>query len=216
MTVTPEIGRSLARDGYSAADAERRVRELNERHAESNRDRMRSIFKDVPVIYGFTGKAPLGHVAGPLLERYFHSGAGGEIGSGRTSGAMLGLFAPSSMTAASGLTGPERLAAYRQDVCHFSDDRLTRAQKLDFVHRLLARDMAEVRMFLDRIEGYVASLDDSAREAPDFARAREAIARDDAARACVRPRCRRPPRARMIDVAQRLLAHAAERADSRG
>ena len=59
------------------------MRELNERYAQSNRDRMRSIFKDVPVIYGFSGKAPLGPTAGAVLDRYFQSGAAGDIGSGR-------------------------------------------------------------------------------------------------------------------------------------
>jgi hypothetical protein len=219
LTATPEVARSLARDGYSLADAEQRVRDLNERHAESNRDRMRSIFKDVPVIYGFSGKAPLGHAAGPLLERYFRSGAGSEIGSGQASTALLGLFGPSSMTAASGLTDGERLAEHRQDVCHFSDDRLTRAQKLDFVHRLLARDTAEVRMFLDRIESYVASLRDAERVEPDLLRARQAIAGDAAARerylAFARDADEPAVRARMIDVAHRLgwLSPAEQRAE---
>jgi hypothetical protein len=221
MTATPEIARSLVRDGYSAADAQQRVRELNERHAESNRDRMRSIFKDVPVIYGFTGKAPLGHAAGPLLDRYFRAGAGSEteIGSGRASGALLGLFGPSSMTAASGLTDGELLAAHRQDACHFSDDRLTRAQKLDFVSRLLARDMAEVRMFLERIESYVASLGNAGRAEPDLLRVREAIARDAAARerylAFARDADEPAVRVRMIDVAHRLgwLTPAEQRAE---
>ncbi len=102
-SASAEIGRSLVRSGHSPADAERLSRVLNERHGESNRDRMRQIFKDVPVIYGFSSKAPLGRTAGPLLERYFQSGAGGEIGSGRASAKLLGLFAPSSMTVTAGL-----------------------------------------------------------------------------------------------------------------
>src|SRR4249920_3176511 len=56
-TASAEIVRSLVRAGYSANDAESLARMLGERHAESNRDHMRDIFKDVPVIYGFSGKA---------------------------------------------------------------------------------------------------------------------------------------------------------------
>src|SRR5947208_8432073 len=52
-----EIGRSLVRSGHSADDAQRLSRLLDERYAESNRDRMRNVFKDVPVIYGFSSKA---------------------------------------------------------------------------------------------------------------------------------------------------------------
>src|SRR6476469_10128561 len=47
-----EIVRSLVRAGHSPSDAEQLSRVLVERHADSNRDRMRQIFKDVPVIYG--------------------------------------------------------------------------------------------------------------------------------------------------------------------
>ena len=73
-----EIARSLVRSGHSPADAERRRALLSERYGQSNRDRMRHIFKDVPVLYGFSSKAPLGRTAGPLLERYFQIGAGGR------------------------------------------------------------------------------------------------------------------------------------------
>ncbi|TMK08623.1 MAG: hypothetical protein E6G75_22050, partial [Alphaproteobacteria bacterium] len=148
-SASAEIARSLIRSGHSPADAERLSRQLNERHGESNRDRMRQIFKDVPVIYGFSSKAPLGRTAAPMLDRYFQSGASGEIGSGRASPRLLSLFAPSSMTAATGSSDSDSHAGFRQDVCHFSDDRLSAAQKLGFVHQLLNREMAEVRMFLD-------------------------------------------------------------------
>src|SRR6266700_4999132 len=70
-SASAEIARSLIRSGYSSADAERMSQILSQRHGESNRDRMRLIFKDVPVIYGFSSKAPLGHSAGPMLDRYF-------------------------------------------------------------------------------------------------------------------------------------------------
>src|SRR6202165_1588869 len=58
-----EIARSLVRSGHSQMDADRLARGLGERHGESNRDRMRHIFKDVPLIYGFSSKAPLGPAA---------------------------------------------------------------------------------------------------------------------------------------------------------
>jgi hypothetical protein len=177
-----EIGRSLIRSGHSRADAERLVRALKERHGESNRDRMRHIFKDVPVIYGFSSKAPLGPTAASTLDRYFQSGTSGEIGSGRASPKLLGLFAPSSMTVASGSSDSDPHAGFRQDVCHFSDDRLSPAQKLGFVHQLLNREMAEVRMFLDHIEKYAASLSETERQVPAVARVLGEIARDKAAR----------------------------------
>ena len=203
-----EIARSLIRSGYSPAEAERQSQVLSERHGESNRDRMRLIFKDVPVIYGFSSKAPLGATAGPMLDRYFQPGSSGEIGSGRASPKLLALFAPSSMTVASGLTDVDPGAAFRRDVCHFSDDRQPVAQKLDFVHQLLNRDMAEVRMLLDRIEKTVASMSDAERLAPSVVRALDAIAQDTAARtrylAFVRDADQPAVRARMIELAGAL------------
>ena len=64
-----EIARSLVRSGRSQVDADRVSRALGERHGESNRDRMRHIFKDVPLIYGFSSKAPLGPMAASTLDR---------------------------------------------------------------------------------------------------------------------------------------------------
>jgi hypothetical protein len=192
---------------------------LNERHGESNRDRMRHIFKDVPVIYGFSSKAPLGRTAGPMLDRYFQSGASGEIGSGRASPKLLSLFAPVSMTVATGSSDSDRHAGYRQDVCHFSDDRLSAAQKLAFVHQLLGREMAEVRMFLDHIEKYAASLSETERQMPAVSRALDEIARDEAARKryldFVRDADQPAVRARMIGVAANLgwLSPAEKRAE---
>ena len=68
----------MLRSGHSAADTGRLVRALNERHSDSNLDRMRQIFVNVPVIYGFSSKAPLGATAGPLLDRYFQPGSGND------------------------------------------------------------------------------------------------------------------------------------------
>src|SRR5256886_17558639 len=112
-SASAEVGRSLVRSGYSRADAERLSRALSARHGESSRDRMRLIFKDVPVIYGFSSVAPLGPTAGPMLDRYFQSGSGSEIGSGRASPKLLAMFSPSSMTVASGLSDSDAGAGFR-------------------------------------------------------------------------------------------------------
>jgi hypothetical protein len=218
-SASAEIGRSLVRAGHSPADAERLSRELNERHGESNRDRMRQVFKDVPVIYGFSSKAPLGRTAGPLLERYFQSGARGEVGSGRASAKLLGLFAPSSMTVTSGLNDSDARAGFRRDVCQLSDDRLSPAQKLGFVHEVLGRDMAEVRMFLDHLEKYSGSLGDAERQALPVSAALNAIAQDERARGRYLEFARDADdpavRARMLELARGLgwLSPAEQRAE---
>ena len=207
-SASAEIARSLVRSGHSAADAERLSQVLNERHGESNRDRMRRIFNDVPVIYGFSSKAPLGTAAGPLLDRYFQSGTGGEIGTGRASAKLLSLFAPSSMTVGAGVKDSDPDSGFRRDVCHFSDDRLSPAQKLGFVHDLMGREMAEVRMFFDHIEKYTAVLDERERAAPSVASALDAIARDGSARTryldFARDADQPAVRARMLDLARRV------------
>jgi hypothetical protein len=207
-SATGEVGRSLQRAGYSLADADRVTKMLNEQHGDSNRDRMREIFKDVPVIYGFSSKAPLGASAGPVLERYFQGGGASEIATGHPSPKLLALFAPVSMTSTTGLHDADPQAAHRRDVCEFADDRLSTADKLGFLHTLLARDMAEVRMFLDHIERYIASLAAGDRSAPTAAAALEAIAHDGAARSryleFARDADQASVRTRMIDVALRL------------
>jgi hypothetical protein len=177
-----EIGRSLVRAGYTPVDADRRARKLKELYGDSNRDRMRHIFADVPVIYGFSSKAPLGPSAASLLNRYFQSSVSSEIGAGRASPKLLSLFAPSSMTVTAGLRDSDSDAGFRRDSCHFSDDRLSEAEKLAFVHALLGREMAEVRLLLDRIERYVASLSEADRHNPAVAQILSDIARDKDAR----------------------------------
>src|SRR5208283_2624265 len=203
-----EIERSLRQSGYSRAAAERLFRVLSVRHGESSRDRMRLIFKDVPVIYGFSAKAPLGPVAASMLSGYFRSGGGNETGSGHASSKLLGHFAGTSLTVASGLRDSDALAGLRRDVCHFSDDGLPPDQKLAFVHQLMGRDMAEVRLFLDRIESYVASISDTERQTPKVAQEVEAIAGDRDARdrylEFARDTDQPAVRARMIKLASRL------------
>lgn len=203
-----EVARSLVRSGYSRADAERVTRALNQRHGESNRDGMRRIFANVPVIYGFSAMAPLGAAAGPVLGRYLQSNAGPEFGSGRTSASLLGQFAGTSMTATTGLNDADPRAGYRGEVCQFFDEQRSPAQKLAFIHQILGRDMAEVRMFFDRIEAFYASLTDEERSAPAFARERDAIAGDQLARdryiAFARDVDRPEIRSRMVHVARSL------------
>jgi hypothetical protein len=181
-STTPEAERSLVRSGYSRADATRLARTLDQRHGESNRDHMRRIFVNVPVIYGFSAHAPLGPAAAGLLGRYLQASSIAEIGNGRANPKLLSHFAANSMTVASGFGDSDPQAAYRREVCQFVDDRLTPADKLDFIHGLLHRDMAEVRMFFERIEGLFAALSESERQAPSFSRALGDITRDHVAR----------------------------------
>src|SRR2546430_15844035 len=123
-SASAEIGRSLVRSGYSRADADRLSRALSARHGESSRDRMRLIFKDVPVIYGFSSKAPVGPTAASFLGRYFQSAGTADLGNGRPSARLLGQFTGHSLTVSSGMTGADPWIAYRRDVCQFADDRL--------------------------------------------------------------------------------------------
>jgi len=177
-----EVARSLVRSGRSQTDAERISAVLSERYGQSNRDRLRHVFKDVPVLYGFSSKAPLGRTAGPLLERYFQTAPTGEIGSGRASPTLLKLFGPSSMIAVSGLTDADPQAGFRRDMCGLADERPSEAQKVAFMHEVLRRDVTEVRMFLDHLERYAASLGATQRRAPEVTAALAAIERDRATR----------------------------------
>jgi hypothetical protein len=179
---SPEVGRSLVRAGYSPADAARRARLLDQRHGESSRDRMRRIFRNVPVIYGFSSTAPLGPTAANRLGRYFQTAPAAEVGDGRPSPRLLGQFAADSMTVVTGIDDAEAHAVYRREVCQFLDDRRSPAAKLRFVHEILGREMAEVRMYFERIEKLFASFGDGERSTPEFVEALGEIARDDVAR----------------------------------
>jgi hypothetical protein len=175
---TAEIERSLLRAGHSAADAQRAASSLNARYGESNRERLRHIFKDVPVLYGFSSKAPLGRYAGPLLDRYFQTAPSGEVASGRASATLLEMFGPASMIAVPGLTDADPHAAFRGDMCSFASDRPSDAQKVAFMHDVLRRDVTDVRMFLDHVERYAASIGAAQRARPDVAAALAAIEAD--------------------------------------
>ena len=88
-SASAEIVRSLVREGHSPKEAKRQLQSLNAAHGESSRDRMRQIFNDVPVIYGFSSTAPLGPVAGATLSRYFRASGEREIAQGRPSSRLL-------------------------------------------------------------------------------------------------------------------------------
>src|SRR5512140_2407105 len=59
-SASAEIVRSLVREGHAPKEAKRQLQSLDAAHGESSRDRMRQVFKGVPVIYGFSSVAPLG------------------------------------------------------------------------------------------------------------------------------------------------------------
>jgi hypothetical protein len=181
-STSPEAERSLVRAGHTRAEAQQLAHILDQRHGESSREHMRRIFLNVPAIYGFSGQAPLGPTAAAHLDRYFESASPAEFGSGRANPRLLNYFAASSMVMAGGVTGPDPQLDYQRDVCHFVDERLSPAAKLGFIHDLLQRDMAEVRMFLGRIEGVFAALTPAERQAASYLRARDVIARDESAR----------------------------------
>jgi len=214
-----EAVRSLVRSGHSQADAEALARILETRHGESNRDRMRVVFKDVPVIYGFSSKAPLGARAAPLLERWFKSGGAADVAQGRGSARLLGLFAPVSMQAATGVSNADAQAGHRQDVCRFVDDTGSVAQRVAFVHALLQREPAEVQMYLDRLDLLTRSLADAASDSAEAALARASLAADAAARRrfldVARDADEFATAVRMFDVAQRVgwLSAADHRAE---
>lgn len=177
-----EILRSLTRAGRSPGEAERIAAQLNARYGQSNRDRLRNIFKDVPLLYGFSSKAPLGRYAGPLLERHFQLAPAGQVASGQPSPTLLNLFGPTSMISSAGLTDADPNAAFRTDMCGFADQRPSEAKKLAFLHQVLQRDVTEVRMFLDHIERYVATLGPEQRARPEVAAGLARIAADHSVR----------------------------------
>ena len=164
-----EIARTLVQSGHAPAEAERLAREMSPRFADSSRDRMRHIFRNVPVIYGFSSTAPLGPTAATYLDRYLRSGGAREIASGHPTNRILGYFPGHSLTSTRGSIDSDADAGFRRDVCQFLDDRLSPVQRAQFVHRLLGRDMADVRLFLDRLERYVVSLRPAQARTPEIA-----------------------------------------------
>jgi hypothetical protein len=182
LVAAGEVLRSLTRAGHSQPDAEREAKRLSARYGQSNLDRLRHIFNGVPVLYGFSSKAPLGRTAGPLLERYFQTAPAGEVGGGRPSQTLLKLFGPSSMIAVAGLTEADPHAPFRDDMCAFADLEPSQAQKLRYLHAVLQRDMTQVRMLFDHLERYMASLSPDQRQRPEAMAALAAIEADGPAR----------------------------------
>ena len=186
-------------------------------YGESGRDRMRRIFPNVPVIYGFSSSAPVGPTAAMLLRKYFDSGASGEIGSGRPSPRLLKMFSRNSMTHTSGVKPGEPLAAQRAQVCGFFDERRSPAQKVAHVHRILRGEAGNPDDYLKRVERLLASFTPEEKGHPDFSQALAAISADDATRERFLAVQRRTPqparRAGMIDLAATLgwLAPEAQR-----
>ncbi len=171
---------------------------------ESARDRMRRIFHNVPVIYGFPDTAPVGPIAAGLLSRYLAS-PGGALFTGRPSPRLLATFSRHSMIHTSGLADGDRHMAYRHKACQFADDRVEAAAKLAFVHRMVRADPADAQLFLDRIEKLLA---EARRDSPAFHEAMENVRRDRDTRDryLAFARANRAPavRARMILVAEKL------------
>ena len=208
LSARAEIARTLVQSGHAPADAERLSRALSARYADSSRDRMRQIFKYFPAIYGFSSTAPLGPMAATYLDHYFRASGARDVGSGPASTRILGYFPGHSLTLTRGSTDADRDAGVRRDVCEFFDNRLSPAHRAKFVHEVLGRDMAEVRLFLDRLEHYVASLDERTRQLPDVAPVLDEIAQDQTARdrylEFARSDDRSAVRVRMIRLAEQL------------
>jgi hypothetical protein len=207
-TLPSELERTLVRAGYAPAEADRVSKDLGRRYVESNRDVTRRVFMNVPVIYGFSSRAPVGPTAASLLNRYFPPPSGERLGSGNASRKLLASFAANSMTAVGGIRAGDPQAAYREEACRFLDERLSNSQKLDFIHQILRRDAAEVRMFLDRIEGFLSSFNEDERHEPPASNALDAIVRDQIARdrflRFARDADQASVRARMTSVARDL------------
>jgi hypothetical protein len=179
---TGEVARSLVRSGRAPEEAQKIARALGERYAESSRDHMRRLFPNVPVIYGFSSLAPLGRVAGPMLKRHFEPGIDEAMGSGRVSARLLRLFGPSSMVATTGLRDDEPNADFRAEACRFYDDRRSVADKVDTIHELMAREPAEARLSLERIEKFFATAAAADRDSSDYEAAIARLAGDLATR----------------------------------
>lgn len=191
---TAEVVRSLVREGLPREQAERELKALAAAHGESSRDRMRQVFDGVPVIYGFSSSAPVGSVAGGVLDRYFRQSGERDIGRGQASRALLNAFSNFGLTAVPGLTRADPHWPTRQDMCQFADERRPVAAKLAFVQGLLQRHVGETRLYLDRIRRLRESLDASVRDDPLAAQVLESIARDEEARERVLAYARRADR----------------------
>jgi hypothetical protein len=150
-------------------------------HGESGRDRMRRIFANVPVIYGFSGAAPVGATAASLLNRYFDSGSR-EIATGRASARMLSAFSRNSMVATSGVRESEPGGSQRRQICQYFDERKDSAEKLRFIHRMMRASILDAGASFDRIEKLMAAIGEPERQSAAFTQALAEVSADDATR----------------------------------
>jgi hypothetical protein len=176
-------------------------------YGESGRDRMRRLFPNVPVIYGFYSSAPVGPTAAMLLDRYFDRGGAGDFGTGRVSSRLMTVFGHNHIAHVSGVRAGDPMAAYRHQVCQFFDERLSAADKLEYVHALFGNG-ANVSTFFERVEKLFASLTAQQKQSPAFTRALADLSADGSARERYVEVLRRadPPtrRARMIELGTAL------------
>jgi len=185
-------------------------------YGESGRERMRRIFSNVPVIYGFSSAAPVGPTASALLGRYFNSGGASEVGSGRPSDRLLRVFGRNRMVAIRGARDSDPGAGERRQICEFFDDRESAAAKLHAIHTMIRNDPELGRKYLARVENLLGSLTAAERDAPDFRYRLAEMGADDATRdrflALARVSHPYAVRARMIQLAARVgwLAPRAE------
>lgn len=177
-------------------------------YGESGRERMRRLFRDVPVIYGFSSHAPVGPTAAMLLDRYFAAGGGSEVGAGRASARLLRIFGRNSLIAIRGARDADPGAGERREICEFFDDRESAAAKLGFIHDMLRRDPSKSRKYLARIENLVGSLSEAERKAPALQSVLAEFAADEATRDRYLALARSAPswavRARMTTLAAKL------------
>jgi hypothetical protein len=117
-----------------------------------------------------------------MLEKYFETAPRGEVGSGEASATLLGLFGPASMRVASGMRDGDPLAPYRDEACHYYDERLTRADKLAWVRSQMRRGPIELRMGFDGFEKFFAQATAADRSEPTFAAEAARLAADRVAR----------------------------------
>jgi len=172
-------------------------------YGESGRDRMRRLFPNVPVIYGFYSSAPVGPTAAMLLDRYFDRGGASDFGTGRVSNRLMTVFGHNHIAHVSGVRPGEAAATYRHQVCQFFDERLSAADRLEYVHALFGNG-ANVPTFFERVEKLFGALTADQKQSPEFTQALAKLGADRDARARYIEVLRRadPPtrRARMIQL----------------
>jgi hypothetical protein len=202
-----EIERSLIRSGQTRGTPRGIARAGRAPRRRGSRDWMRQIFPTSPRSTA-SRRWRRSTAGGSLLAGYLKAGGAAEFGSGRPSQRLLAHFGKTSLAVASGIRAGDPLAPHRQDICSFTDERRSTAEKLAFAQNVLARDPAEVRLFLNRIEALEGELTAEEREAPQVQEALRAIAADEPSRdrflAFARETDQPSVRARMVGLARQL------------